>query len=306
MQNQHFRKTALICGAFLVWTLIANCGEAQVRRAVRRDSGSAPVQPAPTQVAPDQSAPSPADETAANRQSAGGEASQPGEDGKPMASAEGAHGRLIRGNTLIGMTIWGKNRQRVGIVKDFVIDYQEGCPTLYFAMAPAISGWGEEYVVVPFDAFQVGYDQRQRANYFVLNVGADNLRRAPHLAVNRWNTFQDREFFTSANRFYRVTQRTVAKPNLGVDRDNRGTNERQMRDRPEGQRQSPARQTPPYSDRKSDRNSDRNSDGKSNTDSGTDRGPARGTDRQPDNRPQPPAPEKSDSGSSKPEPRHDR
>ena len=72
-----------------------------------------------------------------------------------------------------------------------------------------------EYVIVPFDALQVSFDERQRTNLLTLGVTLDNLQRAPRLAVNRWSSLRDRQFFTGAKQFYQRIERTAARPQIG-------------------------------------------------------------------------------------------
>ena len=122
--------------------------------------------------------------------------------------------RVIRGGELLGRPVWGANRERLGIVKDFAIDQEGTCPTLFFAVAPEISGWNGEYVIVPFDAFQVSFDQQQQTNFFFLRVTLDNLQRAPHMAIGRWGSL-DRQFLAGARQFYRPMERTAARPQTG-------------------------------------------------------------------------------------------
>ena len=208
MNAHSFRRVVVACAVLAVWTLAANYVEAQTRREGRRGELPIPVQPVPVPVQPPPAVAAPV----------------PAASGERIESTrtQGRNeGRLIRGRELIGMTIWGRNQERLGTVKDFIVDYEGDCPTLFFAMTPEISGWSEGYVIVPFDAFQIGYDERQRTDYFVLGVAVDNLRRAPHLEVDRWNSLRDRQFFTEARQFYRRTERTAARPDLDAGRDGR-------------------------------------------------------------------------------------
>jgi hypothetical protein len=123
--------------------------------------------------------------------------------------------RLIYGRNLIGMRIWGPDQQALGSIQDFVVDSQGDCPTLYFAVSPQMAGWDGQYMIVPFNAFQFGYDARQRTDVFKLNIGAEALQRAPRLAADKWNVNQDRQFFTNAKQFYQRTERTAARLETG-------------------------------------------------------------------------------------------
>jgi sporulation protein YlmC with PRC-barrel domain len=171
-----FQKTSAIA-SLLTWTLLANSAHGQLLRQRR----VVPAQPAPTDPAANQPTPSQA-------------APDPQQGPQPNANAQvgGAQadaGRVIRGRNLIGMNIWSANRQQLGTVKDFIVDYQSGdCPTIYFAVAPQIAGWSGDYVIVPLNAFQAGFDARQRTDYFTLNMTTAELGRVPRLAVDKWNS----------------------------------------------------------------------------------------------------------------------
>ena len=226
MVARRFVRVVYTCGVFLAGCFAAYDASAQLLRGPRGYAAPMTAQPAPqppqTPVA--SPAPAPGGEQAAAAQTQGGEQRQ-----------------LLRGRDMIGMSVWGRNRERLGTVRDFIVDTQGGCPTLFFAMAPDISGWSGDYVIIPFDAFQLGYDQRQRMGYFVLGVAIDNLRRAPHLGIDRWNSLRDPQFFADSQQFYRRVERTAARPeDFGAGREGRGRDEREMRQPSERQRQTPA------------------------------------------------------------------
>ena len=184
----------LAVAALLTWALLASSADGQLLR--RR---VVPTQTVPTQ-------------PAANQPAAG--QAIPGQDAAQTPDA--ASGRVIRGRSLIGMNIWSANRQQVGTVKDFIVDYQSGdCPTIYFAVAPQIAGWTGDYVVVPLNAFQVGFDPRQRTDYFTLNMTADELGRAPRLTADKWNSTQDRQGLAVSRQYFQRMERTAARPETG-------------------------------------------------------------------------------------------
>lgn len=212
MNAYRLLRIVVACGVLAAWTLAISGAEAQTRREMRRGTARVQVQPVPVPVqpAPLAAQPTPAADPAAAAKVERVEAAR---------APSGKEARLIRGRALIGMSIWGPNQERLGVVKDFIVDYEGQCPTLFVAMAPEITGWSEGYVVVPLDAFQTGYDERQRTEYFVLSITVENLRRAPHLEIDRWNSLRDRQFFTSARQFFRPTERTSARRDLDADRD---------------------------------------------------------------------------------------
>ncbi len=132
----------------------------------------------------------------------------------------GADARFLHGRNLIGMNIWNSNRQNLGTIRDFIVDYQGGdCPTIYFAVAPQIAGWNGDYLIVPFNAFQVGFDAQRRTNYFTMNMSPEEFGKAPRLAVNSWTTGQDMRPFTSARQYYQRVEHSAARPETGGRED---------------------------------------------------------------------------------------
>ncbi len=120
----------------------------------------------------------------------------------------------MRGSQLIGLNIRGSDDHQLGIVKDFIVDCQGECPTIYFAVAPDASlQLGQEYYIMPYSAMQ--YESRGGSGYFALDVNGTGLRNAPHVAVNGWATFNDRKVLSTAHQFYQRTERTTARPIQG-------------------------------------------------------------------------------------------
>lgn len=209
-------RLLVVSGIILTWTFASTIANAQDRRSARQNTIHAPAAPMQASGAPSES----------------------GEQAGQYQRQQGRTERLIRGHDLLGMTIWGPNHERYGKVKDFIVDYREGCPVIYFAMAPEFSGFNDQYVIVPFDAFRMNYDERQRREDFVLDIPVDNLRRAPHIQVNRWDSLNDRQPFTESANFYKQVERKAAKPTTDENQGNRSRmNQGQEQGQGQGQRQ---------------------------------------------------------------------
>ena len=161
--------------------------------------------------------PAPADEQAALARERAFEQPAP-------ATAPGR--QLLHGQDLIGMSVWDPNRQRLGVIKDFIIQPEAQGPNIYFAMAPEVAGWTGGYAIVPFDAFRVGYDDWQPGTYFVMGLTAGQLLRAPHLAIDRWGSIRDRQFFSNTQQFYRQNEHSLAGPEPGPGREYAPRNQR--------------------------------------------------------------------------------
>lgn len=226
----------------LASVFIADFAQAQ-RRADRTPLNPptpTPVQPAPDIRQPATPAPSPPQKVDERSTS-----------GRMEGHLEASSGRILHGSQLTNLRVWNAENQRLATVKDFVIYSVEGqCPTIYFALVPEISGMNEEYVIVPYDALILRYDDRVRTPYFFLDIGINQFREAPHFAINRWKSFDDRQLLTSTQQFYRRVERTAAKPRT------------EMRDNKNLPNEPAERKTPPAVE---DPNKQRDSDKKDNT-----------------------------------------
>jgi len=122
-------------------------------------------------------------------------------------------GRIIRGSQLIGLNIQGSGDHQLGTVKDFIVDCQGECPTIYFAVEPDASlQMGQEYVIMPYSAMRYRDGNRGGRDYFALEVNGAQLRNAPRVAVNTWSAFNDRQVLSNAHQFYQRIERTTARP----------------------------------------------------------------------------------------------
>jgi hypothetical protein len=119
----------------------------------------------------------------------------------------------MRGSQFMGLNIRGSDDHPLGTVKDFIVDCQGECPAIYFAVEPDASlQLGQQYVIMPYSAMQYRSDSRGGTDYFALDLNVVQLRNAPHVAVNGWSTFNDRQMLSGAHQFYQRTERTTARP----------------------------------------------------------------------------------------------
>ena len=208
------------CVSYLALGLASTQVSAQVfrnspfqRPAVDAQPAPNPAQPVPTATAPQvPSGSNPA--TAVTSPPAGASQVQQRVPGQPEQVQPERQGRIMRGSQLIGLNIRGSDDHQLGIVKDFIVDCQGECPTIYFAVEPDASlQLGQEYVIIPYSAMQ--YDSRGGSDYFELNVIGTGLRNAPRVAVNGWLTFNDQQVLSNAHQFYQRTERTTARPIQG-------------------------------------------------------------------------------------------
>ena len=184
------------------------------RPAVSPQPAPNPAQPAPTAAPPQVPAGSNPAAAVTPLPGAGVSQAQQQVPGQAEPVQPERQGRIMRGSQLIGLNIRGSDDHQLGIVKDFIVDSQGECPTIYFAVEPDASlQLGQEYVIMPYSAMR--YDSRGGRDYFALDVIGTGLRNAPRVAVNGWSTFNDRQVLSNAHQFYQRTERTTARPIQG-------------------------------------------------------------------------------------------
>jgi hypothetical protein len=155
-----------------------------------------------------------------------------------------AQGQILRSSQLTGMVVWDAEHQKLGTIKEVLIDLSADCPMLFFAMAPEVA-IGEGLVLVPVNVLQFQHDAQRRADFFVLSMRMDLLRNAPRIQGNNWDVIRDRQFLTKARQFYGRVERTAARPTDGEPAEQKGGLQYQQ----SPQQQSPPKQSPPQKKR---------------------------------------------------------
>lgn len=193
------------CLALVTSGFVSTAAQAQVRR----------PRPAPPAVVP---APSP---PAAVPVPASDVPAQPAPQelsGQTQISAEGqiaaerGSGRILRSSQLIGLHIWNAQNQRLGTIREFVIDYQTTCPTIFLVMAPEAGLPIQHLVVFPFDVLEFGTDNVRRTSFFRIDLQVDQLVRAPHIVNNNFEVLRDRQFVANTRQFFQRFERTASRP----------------------------------------------------------------------------------------------
>ncbi len=212
-----FIARGLVCFASSALALSAMSASGQLFRppVARPPVGTPTIVAAPGQPAPQAPAPAPAADPSALAPSPVSPAVQPGFAGPDQ---------IMRARDILGVNIVGPDDQPMGTINDFIVDYQGGCPAVYYAMAPAAGlQLGQEYVILPYSALQYRAGIGGAGITFLLNVNAGVLRNSPHIGINDWSHFNDRRLLGDARQFYQRTERTAARPIEGANqRDGQG------------------------------------------------------------------------------------
>ena len=123
-----------------------------------------PTEPAPA----DQAAPQP------------GQPAQPGQGGNvengQLRALDPA--KIVRGSQLVGQTILDPRSQKLGVIKDILVDSQTA-RVVYLLMAQEGSEANAEWIVIPFDLLRLSANSQASQPIFILNFEAAQLRAAP-------------------------------------------------------------------------------------------------------------------------------
>lgn len=121
----------------------------------------------------------------------------------------GVSGKIVRGSSLIGLTMWDPRQQQLGVVKDFLIDSQTGLIEFVLIESPDL---GQQWAVVPFDVLQVSVADQDRPSALILNVPIAEFRQAPRMQLNQWSVLREPQFLGRLQGFYGRLQRSAARP----------------------------------------------------------------------------------------------
>jgi sporulation protein YlmC with PRC-barrel domain/osmotically-inducible protein OsmY len=116
----------------------------------------------------------------------------------PGASSSLANSKTKRATDLIGMEVKNAQNERIGEIKDVVIDMSSG-RVAYAVLDPAgISGMGDKLYAVPPGIFTRSGDDR----WLVFNTDKEMLSKAPSFEKNNWPQTDNQQFTTEVYRYY--------------------------------------------------------------------------------------------------------
>lgn len=118
---------------------------------------------------------------------------------------------ILQNSTLVGVTVLNPQNQRLGQIKNVLIDTPTGQATFAVIEANA-SGAGKAMLVVPYQALRVSFDAAQNRQSVVLDLRPDQLGAAPQIRNSQWQMLQNAQFLQQARNFYQVRTYTAARP----------------------------------------------------------------------------------------------
>ena len=130
--------------------------------------------------------------------------------GQNQSAMQGSAG-IIQNSTLIGTTVLNPQSQKLGRIKDVLLDFQTGQAT-FVILDAEVSGSGHAMLVVPCQALRVSFNSSENRQSVVLDLRPDQLRVAPQIQDNQWQMLQNPQFLEQARSFYQPRTYTAARP----------------------------------------------------------------------------------------------
>jgi sporulation protein YlmC with PRC-barrel domain len=109
-------------------------------------------------------------------------------------------GGTIKASDLIGMNIKSDQGERIGEIKDFVVDLKSGRVAYAVVSAGGIAGLGDKWLAVPPSVFTRTGSERT----LTWNVDQQKLRSAPTIDKHNWNAAYQPEYIGKVYSFYGV------------------------------------------------------------------------------------------------------
>ena len=134
--------------------------------------------------------------------------------GQNQSAMPGSAG-IIQTSTLTGTTVLGPQSQKLGRIKDVLLDSQTGKAT-FVVLDAEVPGLGHAMLVVPYQALRVSINPSDNRQSVVLDLRPDRLHAAPQIQNNQWQVLQNPQFLEQARNFYQAgtssAERTTDKP----------------------------------------------------------------------------------------------
>jgi len=106
--------------------------------------------------------------------------------------------RFNRASELIGMNVKNRENEKIGEVKDLIVDLQSGHIAYAVVSSGGILGIGDKLVAVPARSFEYSDTDKK----LVLNVDKQTLANAPRFEKDRWPDISDVRWNTGVYQHY--------------------------------------------------------------------------------------------------------
>src|SRR5687768_15434251 len=107
-------------------------------------------------------------------------------------------GRVLSASTLTGDAVKNTDGEKLGDIKDIMIDVESGRVAYAVLSFGGFLGLGDKLFAIPWSALRL----RTEDHSFVLNVNKETLKAAPGFDKDHWPDFADRTWGTSIHEYY--------------------------------------------------------------------------------------------------------
>ena len=106
--------------------------------------------------------------------------------------------KLLSASTLIGDDVYGPGEEKVGTIKDFMLDLHSGDVSYAVVSAGGLLGIGGKLFAVPLGALTLDRAKKR----FVLGVNAERMKKAPGFDKDKWPDMTDAAWVKSIHAYY--------------------------------------------------------------------------------------------------------
>jgi sporulation protein YlmC with PRC-barrel domain len=104
----------------------------------------------------------------------------------------------VKASKIFGLSVFNSQGDRMGEIKDFVIDQLFGEVSYVVMSFAGFLGLGEKWFAIPFSAFTYNLGK----NEYILNIPMERLEKAPGFDADRWPRLSDEKWNFELYKYY--------------------------------------------------------------------------------------------------------
>ena len=112
--------------------------------------------------------------------------------------AIGVNRQTLSAGTLVGDDVNNRSGEKVGSVKEIMLDLSSGRVSYVVISSGGFLGIGDKLFAVPWEAVEIDGDEHA----LVFDISKERLEQAPGFDQDNWPDFADRTWGASVHKFY--------------------------------------------------------------------------------------------------------